>query len=139
MRSLGRVSVVLSCWLVTACAGPGASSTPSFEVPTYADVGAAPAALITGTLERDGACVTVRGPSGPRVLVWPPGTTARLDTAGVIVTEVDGSQYREHGLYAFSGGEYTVADFPQAIAGLANGCRSSQLWYVGPEHPALSP
>lgn len=131
------VAAVLAAGCTSASPGPGASPAASLsagnaiQLPTYAAGDAYPAALARGTLERQGPCIVLRD-GQDHLLIWPPGTTATLGQAGVIVTEVGGQAFGEHQRVSFGGGEYTEANFPRRITGLPAGCRGSLLWLVDP-------
>lgn len=116
---------------------PGSISVPpglspaGIELPTYGPGDAYPDALATGTLERRGGCVVLHGTTD-HLLIWPAGTTAWLDEAGLVVVEPTGPALREHQLISVGGGEYAEADFPRPITGLDGACQSYPLWLAAP-------
>ena len=118
-------------------AGCGVSPTTpvainALEVPTYEPGDAYPAALATGTLERQGPCVVLHDTSD-YLLIWPSGTAAFLDNGQLVITSPAGPTLREHQQVSVGGGEYSEATFGRPISDLPAACRNYLFWLAAPD------
>jgi hypothetical protein len=126
-------TVALLAVVCGGCASPTTSPAGSggIELPTYGPGDSYPAALATGTVERKGPCVLLHDTTD-HLLIWPSGTAASLDSGALVVTSPAGPTLHEHQQVAVGGGEYSEADFPRPISGLADACRGMLFWLAAP-------
>lgn len=126
-------TAVVIAMVLGGCASPPSvpPASGAIELPTYGPGDAYPSALATGTIERQGSCVLLHDTTD-HLLIWPAGTSASLDGGGLVITSSAGPTLHEHQKVSVGGGEYTPADFPRSIAGLADACRAFPLWLAAP-------
>jgi hypothetical protein len=128
IATLGLMATTLGGCASVATSPPASSG---IDLPTYGSGDAYPAALATGTVERSGPCVVLRGTTD-HLLIWPAGTVASVDNREMVITSPAGPTLHEHQQVSIGGGEYREADFPRSTSAVPDACRGYLFWLADP-------